>query len=169
LRELYKLVVCLYISFGSLFKFRRRIVITVRKATVADLPDVQRVAKALKVSGRPWCGWHTKRAVEPAIRAGQYFIAENGEKALGVMSLIVGRAKINIATIAVRRSSCGTGVGSRLISFAVARGKKLGKRRVVVETFSFYHVRRFYLRTGFRIRRAEPYRGAIWYEFERRI
>ena len=37
----------------------------IRKATFADFSEVQRIARVLKVPGRPWCDWHTKRMILP--------------------------------------------------------------------------------------------------------
>ncbi len=139
----------------------------IRKATLTDLPEMQNVAKVLKVPGRPWCDWHTKRSILPILTAGRYFVAEKDGRIVGIMSLInQPGATLEIGTLAVRRSRCREGVGSRLVQFAAAKAERIGKRKVSVGSFCFYGAKSFYLSLGFRIVFSGSYRGCRGHEFE---
>jgi len=137
----------------------------IRKATEGDVKAIQRVAYALKVSGVEWCDWHFLRVIRGTVREGRYYLAELDGKVIGIISLIRGRHRVEIGTLAVKRSFQGKGIGNKLVQFARSFARRCGAKLITVSSLIAYHAKQFYLRLGFRIRSFGLYHGRKWYEF----
>jgi N-acetylglutamate synthase-like GNAT family acetyltransferase len=140
--------------------------VRIRRATMDDIVEVQAVLQVLRKPEIPWADWHTRRDITPRLRDGRYYAAEIKGTIVAVMSLGMRPwHKLEIETLAVRRSCHGQGIGQRLVRFAESLAKRRGAKRVVVGSACIYGAGPFYRRMGFRVGTCGKYRGRKWYEY----
>jgi GNAT superfamily N-acetyltransferase len=146
-------------------------VVHIRKATPADLAAVQSAVSVLRIPDMPYCDWHTRREIRPAVAGGRYFIAEIDGKVAGAVSIDMHRRRheVEIETLAIKKSFQGKGLGRRLVSFAESFGKRRGATRATVGSFFAYGVKKFYLGLGYKVCDTWRYRDRRSYTFSRRL
>lgn len=143
----------------------------IRKAWMEDLAAVKGAVSVLRMPGMPFCDWHTLKEIRPAVAGGRYFIAEVGGKVAGAVSIDMHRRRheVEIATLAIKKSFQGQGLGRRLVSFAESFGKRRGATRATVGSFFAYGVKEFYLGLGYKVSDTWRYRNRRSYTFSRRL
>lgn len=124
----------------------------IRKADLGDVAAIKKIADLLFLD-IPGFVWTTEDYIRKQIEKGEYFIAQENNKAVGVMSLRDRNKMLYIETLAVAKEAQSKGVGSRLVEFA----KKFAKENnfEILRTTSFYEfdprVKDFWIKHGFRL------------------
>jgi len=137
----------------------------IRKARMADAQAIQRIARNIKLPGADWPDWHTLRVIRELISEGRYYVAEIAGEIVGILGILRRRYRVEIRTLAVKRSFSGQGIGGRLVKFALSLVRHFGLRWITAVMFAAFHVEQFYYHAGFRVRDMGYYCGRKWYEF----
>ena len=70
-------------------------------------------------------------------RGGEILLALDGDEPVGVVALVVmGEGSVELAKMGVRPAAQGRGAGRLLVAGAIAKARKMGMRRVYIETNS---------------------------------
>ena len=138
----------------------------IRKADPEDLEVIKEIADLLYIE-MPDFVWNAGDFIKKQIERGEYFVAEENGKAVGVISLRERNGMMYIETLAVSKDIQAKGFGSKLVEFAKQFARKNGF--VVLRTTSFYEygVKDYWLKQGFRLL-DEPgeYGGHKFHRFE---
>lgn len=138
----------------------------IRKAVLGDTKVIKKIADLLYLD-IPGFDWNKEDFIEGQIRKGEYYIAEEGEKAVGAMSLRERNGRLYIETLVVSKDIQSKGVGSMLVDFAKQFARENGFKILRTTSFYEYGVKDFYLKHGFRLL-PEPgeYGGHKFYRFQ---
>jgi GNAT superfamily N-acetyltransferase len=132
---------------------------------MADAKAIQRIARNIKLPGADWPDWHTLRIIRELISEGRYYVADIAGEIVGILGVARHRYRVEIRTLAVKRSFSGRGIGRRLVHFAASLAKRFGLRWITAVMFAAFHVERFYRNVGFRVKDMGYECGRKWYEF----
>ena len=132
---------------------------------MADAKAIQRIARNIKLPGADWPDWHTLRVIRELISEGRYYVAEIAHEVVGILGVARHRYRVEIRTLAVKRSFSGQGIGMRLVRFAASLARRFGLRWITACMFVAFHAEQFYYHAGFRIKEIGYYCGRKWYEF----
>lgn len=70
-------------------------------------------------------------------RGGEILLALDGDEPVGVVALaVMGEGSVELAKMGVRSAAQGKGAGRLLLAGAIAKARKMGMRRVYIETNS---------------------------------
>lgn len=70
-------------------------------------------------------------------RGGEILLALDGDEPVGVVALaVMGEGSVELAKMGVRPAAQGKGAGRLLLAGAIAKARKMGMRRVYIETNS---------------------------------
>ena len=126
---------------------------TLRKAELKDVPEIIEITKLLYLK-IPNFVWDDKDFIEKHLKRDEYFLAEENEKIMGVMSL---RQRQN-------------GLGTQFIEFAKKFTKEKGFDTLHVYSFVEYDRANFYLRKGFKmLDYSGYYQNHKYYCFETKV
>jgi amino-acid N-acetyltransferase len=131
--------------------------ITVRKATVSDVPAIQRLVN--DYAGQGVMLPRSLHSLYDNLR--DYFVAVAGEEVVGCGALHISWADLaEIRSLAVSPALRGSGIGARLVEEALGEARSLGVDRVFVLTFA----QDFFLRQGFALVDKSELPHKIWQE-----
>ena len=122
----------------------------IRPAETKDLKDIIEITKLLYLK-IPNFVWDDERFVVEHLEKGEYFLAEEEGKVVGVMSLRQRQNRMHIETLAVRDEFQSNGLGTTFIEFAKEFTKKKGLNVLHVYSFVEYDRKGFYLKKGFKM------------------
>jgi len=130
---------------------------TLRKATVSDVPQMQRLVNAWAKQGVMLP--RSLHSLYEHLR--DYLVAVDGERMVGCVSLHVTWEDLaEIRTLAVAPESHGQGVGRRLVEQALQDARDLGLTHIFVLTY----VPGFFARMGFAAANKADLPQKIWQE-----
>jgi GNAT superfamily N-acetyltransferase len=130
-----------------------------------DAKAIQKIARTIKLPGADWPDWHTLRVIRAMISEGRYYVAETAGDIVGILGVLRRRYRVEIRTLAVKRSFSGQGIGKKLVKFAASLAKRFGLRWITAVMFAAFHVKQFYYHAGFRVKDAGYEYRRKWYEF----
>ena len=122
----------------------------IRKATLADLSEVLRLAQLVKLGFKGFY-WHRYREVRYQICRRRYYVAMSGQRIVGILNLFPGRHAMDINLISVDSCYQGRGIGAKLVEFALDLAQQKNKKTLAVSSFKVYRVKEFYLHLGFKL------------------
>lgn len=122
----------------------------IRKANLEDLAAIKNIADLLYLD-IPGFNWNKEDFIKDQVEKGEYYIAEEGDKAVGAMSLRSRNNMLYIETLAVSKDIRSLGIGSGLVDFAKRFAREKGFIILRVTSFYEYGVKDFYLKHGFRL------------------
>lgn len=122
----------------------------IRKANLKDIRPIKEIADLLYLE-MPDFLWNTEGFIGKQIERGEYYVAEENGKAVGIMSLRDRNKILYIETLAVAKNSQSSGVGKKLIEFAKQFSKNNDFKILRTTSFYEYGVKDFYIRQGFRL------------------
>jgi len=141
----------------------------VRKANLEDIGAIKKIADLLYFE-MPDFVWNTGEFIEKQVGRGEYYVAEENGKVVGITSLRERNKMLYIETLAVAKDSQSSGLGKKLVEFARQFAK--GNNFEILRTTSFYEygVKDFWIKQGFRLL-GEPgeYGGHKFYRFELKL
>ena len=111
-----------------------------------------------------------KWILEEILKKNQY-VAKNGRDSIfGAMCFYAeikgSPGETYIETLAVKESEHNKGIGRMLVEFAKRKSEKEGSHMMVVDSFSVYNAKKFYLKCGFEMERKEMFLcGNRYYRF----
>jgi N-acetylglutamate synthase-like GNAT family acetyltransferase len=122
--------------------------INLRKAEIADKKNILEIISFLHLD-IPGFVWGDDKFIEKQIQSGEYFLAENDNNPIGIVSFKQRGAKMYIETLAVDEKYRSKGVGAKLINFAKNYTKEKGLNYLCACSFCEYKAEGFYLDQGF--------------------
>lgn len=140
--------------------------VQIRKARTEDLKRIVEIAKVLYLD-IPDFVWTTEDYIKKQIEKGEYFVAEEDSKIIGITSLRGRNRMLYIETLAVAKDIQAKGVGSKLVAFAKQFARENGFKILRTTSFYEYGVKDFYIKNGFQLL-DEPgqYSGHKFYRLE---
>ncbi|GEM_PF-4207333 len=123
----------------------------IRKATIRDLPIIQRIVKRELYLPIPGFHWHIKRNIAENIRGSQHFVAVKKGDIVGIIGFIFSKECSAIEMLAVVRRARGRGVGQQLVKFARRTARLRGNKLLTVCSFYEYRAEDFYRKAGFQL------------------
>ena len=138
----------------------------IRKALPEDIEMIAKIAQALYLN-IPDFVWTTEKFIINQIERGEYCLAEENGKIIGIVSLRERNGMLYIETLAVAKNIQSKGVGSRLVEFAKRFAKENNFKILRTTSFYEYGVKDFWIKQGFRLL-DEPgeYGGHKFYRLE---
>ena len=138
----------------------------IRKALPGDIEMIAKIAQALYLN-IPDFVWTTEKFIINQIERGEYCLAEENGKIIGIVSLRERNGMLYIETLAVAKNIQSKGVGSRLVEFAKRFAKENNFKILRTTSFYEYGVKDFWIKQGFRLL-DEPgeYGGHKFYRLE---
>jgi amino-acid N-acetyltransferase len=134
-----------------------RVPVTLRKATVADVPSMQKLINHLASQGLMLP--RSLHSLYEHIR--DYVVAEDDSLVVGCVALHVAWQDLaEVRSLVVADSHRGCGIGSMLVEAAFRSARELGIRRLFVLTF----VRDFFATFGFELADKAKMPHKIWQE-----
>ena len=122
--------------------------INLRKAEIGDKKSILEIINLLQLD-IPGFVWREDGFIEKQIKNGEYFLAENDSKPVGIVSLKQRGDKMYIETLAVDEKYRSRGVGAKIIKFARDYAKEKGLSSLCACSFCEYKAEGFYLNQGF--------------------
>ena len=138
----------------------------IRKANLGDAQKITEIAQVLYLD-IPDFVWAAPEFIKRQIERGEYYVAEENGRPVGVMSLRDRNGRLYIETLAVTEDIQSKGVGSELVEFAKQFAKENNFKILRTTSFYEYGVKDFYIKNGFRLL-DEPgeYNGRKFYRLE---
>ncbi len=138
----------------------------VRKAELKDFERITEIAALLYLE-IPDFVWNKKDYIEKQIKNGEYFVAEDNQNIVGIISLRERNSMLYIETLAVAKEKHGAGVGKELVEFAKSFARENDFKVLRTTSFYEYGVKDFYIKNGFELL-DEPgeYNGHRFYRLE---
>jgi len=141
----------------------------VLKANKVDLEAITNLNRLFHLDF-PWFRWDNPKWVEKEIKNGNCYIIKNEYGVIAAMCLRMLKEEGCIETIAVQENKQKSGVGRRLIEFAIDKSKISGKSKLTVESFCKYGVKEFYEKCGFVTKdKIETFNGHPYYCFSMKL
>ncbi len=122
----------------------------IRKANLEDAAAIKIIADLLYLD-IPGFNFNEESFIGDYIRRGEYYVAEENGKIIGIMSVRERDGRLYIETLAVAGDIQSKGVGSKLVEFAKQIAKESGFKILRVASFYEYGVKDFYIKHGFRL------------------
>lgn len=140
--------------------------INIRLATLIDLQEIKQIADLLYID-MPDFVWNTKEFIKEQIKKEEYYISEENEKIIGIISLRERNMMLYIETLAVAKNIQSSGIGKKLVEFARQFARENNFKVLRTTSFYEYGVKDFWIKQGFQLL-AEPgeYKGYKFYRFE---
>ncbi len=138
----------------------------IRKALPEDIEMIAKIAQALYLN-IPDFVWTTEKFIINQIERGEYYLAEENRKIIGITSLRERNGMLYIETLAVAKNIQSKGVGSGLVEFAKRFARENNFKILRTTSFYEYGVKDFWIKQGFRLL-DEPgeYNGHKFYRLE---
>lgn len=131
-----------------------------------DLKAIKEIADLLYLD-IPGFDWNNEDFIGNQIKRGEYYVAEDGGKVIGIVSLRERKERMYIETLAVAREAQSLGLGRQLVEFAKNFGRENNFKILRTTSFFEYGVKDFYLKNGFRLlSEAGEYGGHKFYRLE---
>jgi N-acetylglutamate synthase-like GNAT family acetyltransferase len=124
--------------------------VILRQAELKDKKEVLNIVNELSLN-IPHFVWNKEEFVDRQIQNKEYFVIEDNERLVGVMSLRQRSNRINIETLVIKKEFQSRGLGSKFIEFAKQFTKERGFSILHAYSFSEYHATDFYLKKGFKV------------------
>jgi N-acetylglutamate synthase-like GNAT family acetyltransferase len=138
----------------------------IKKAELKDKKNILEILNLLYIK-MPNFVWDKEEFVEKQINNGEYYIAQENENVVGVISFRNRNNKMHIETLAVAKGHQSNGVGSKLINFAKEYTEKNNLKILCAYAFYQYNTADFYLKNGFiLLKKYGKYEGNKYYCFE---
>ena len=140
--------------------------INIRLANLEDVKSIKQIADLLYIE-MPDFVWNTEEFIEKQVEKGEYYLAEEGGKALGIISLRERNKMLFIETLAVARAIQSSGIGKKLVEFAKQFARENNFKVLRTTSFYEYGVKDFWIKQGFRLL-DEPgeYKGHKFFRLE---
>lgn len=141
----------------------------IRQANLDDLAAIKEVADLLYIE-MPDFVWNTEEFIKKQIERGEYFVAEENDKIVGIVSLRERNKMLYIETLAVAKDIQSSGIGKKLIDFAKQFAKENNFKILRTTSFYEYGIKDFYIKQDFRLL-DEPgeYGGHKFYRLETKV
>lgn len=138
----------------------------IRHATLEDLKTIKETAGLLYIE-MPDFVWNTEEFIKGQIERGEYYVAEDEGKVVGIVSLRERNGMMYIETLAVAKTVQSSGIGSKLVEFAKEFSRKNNFKIMRTTSFYEYGIKDYWVKQGFRLL-DEPgeYSGHEFYRFE---
>ncbi|TSC74983.1 MAG: peptidyl-prolyl isomerase [Parcubacteria group bacterium Gr01-1014_30] len=121
----------------------------IRKALQKDRKNILKIIGALRLDV-PGFIWADEEFVKSQIKKGEYFVAEDRNQVVGVISLRKKADNIMyIETLAVAEKFRGRGIGTKLVEFAKSAAKEQKVQALRAYAFYEYETGDFYKKLGF--------------------
>ena len=141
----------------------------VRKAELKDKKDILAIVDLLYLD-IPDFVWNTNEFVTRQIVKGDYFLVEDREQTVGVVSFRQRQNRMYVATLAIAKSHQLAGVGTKLIEFAKHFTKERKLDTLYACAFYEYKNKDFYLNKGFSLLDSPgSYNNHKYHRFEMKI
>lgn len=122
----------------------------IRKANFEDAKVIAGIVQALFLD-IPDFVWTAEDYIGKQVERGEYFIAEENGKAVGVVSLRDRNRIMYIETLVVAKDAQSSGIGSKLVEFAKKFAEDKGFKILRATSFYEYGVKDFYIKNGFQL------------------
>lgn len=140
-----------------------------RKAESRDKETILKIVNCLHLD-MPNFVWGQNDFVARQIERGEYFVAEIGQKIIGVFSLRQRAKKMFIETLAIDKDYRRQGIGTEVVEFAKNYTKENGLDALCACAFCEYNSADFYLNLGFSLSdHLGDYDKHKYYQFELKI
>lgn len=141
----------------------------IKKAKLEDIAAIKSIANLLylDISG---FDWNKEDFIKSQIEKGEYYVAEENEKIIGITSLRDRNGRLYIETLAVAKDIQSSGLGKKLVEFAKQFARDNNFKILRTTSFYEYEVKDFWIKQGFRLL-DEPgeYGGHKFYRFQFRL
>lgn len=138
----------------------------IRVANLGDKKAILDIISLLYIN-MPGFVWNQDDFVTNQIQNKEYFVLEEDNKVVAIMSLRKRKNKVSIETLAVRKESQNRGLGSKLIEFAKKYAKEHGCKTLHAYSFAEYKAVNFYLKQSFEyFDRTGEYNGHAYDSFQ---
>jgi len=146
---------------------------SLRLAEKADVNDIHRISSVLTLD-IPGFIWDQKDYIEEGVAQGNYYVLELEGKVVAIISTFVvskwwffGRSKTGyIDALAVEPARQRSGLGKRLIDFAIGHAKETGATSLVVQSFEQFGLLDYYPRFGFKKVATRKFNSFPYYVFK---
>jgi N-acetylglutamate synthase-like GNAT family acetyltransferase len=142
------------------------------KAKLKDKQGIKEIANLLKIetmSDNDFV-WDKDDFIEKQINNGEYFIAIENNKIVGIMSFRQRQDIMYIETMAIIKEFQSKGIGTQFINYA--KKYTLEKNLTTLRAYAFYqyNTQKFYLKNGFTLlNKHGQYGKEKYYRFEMKI
>ncbi len=141
----------------------------IRQAKDNDKKHIMDIAGKLSLD-MPGFVWGQEDFIMRQIQAGEYFVVEEKDVIVGILSLRQTGKNIRIETLAIRDGFTSNGFGTQLLTFAKQYAKEKGFSMLQAYSFYEYNIKDFYLKQNFTLLEYRgQYQGHPYYCFEVRV
>ncbi len=138
----------------------------IRLANYSDIKAIKKIADLLFVE-MPDFIWNTEDFIKKQVEKGEYYVYEDEDRIIGIISLRERNGMLYIETLAVSKDIQSKGIGSKLVDFAKKFALENGFKIMRTTSFYEYGVKDFWIKHGFRLLdEAGEYGGHKFYRFQ---
>lgn len=142
------------------------------KAELKDKQGIKEIASLLKIDTMPDVDfvWDKDDFIEKQINNGEYFVAIENNKIVGIISFRIRQNIMYIETMAIVKEFQSKGIGTQFINFAKKFTQEKNLNILRAYTFYKYNTKEFYLKKGFTLLgNAGEYSKEKYHRFEMKI
>lgn len=142
------------------------------KAELKDKQGIKEIASLLKIENMSDNDfvWDKDNFIEKQINNGEYFVAKENDKIVGIMSFRQRQNIMYIETMAIIEEFQSKGIGTQFIDFAKKYTQDNNLNTLRAYTFYQYNTKEFYLKKGFTLLdKPGKYGGEKYHRFEIKI
>ena len=138
----------------------------IRNATLEDKDHIRELTNLLYLEMSEFV-WNTDEYITKQIERGEYFIAQENDAVVGIISFRVRESRMYIETLAVVKEFQSNNVGTELIAFAKQHTKEKGIQVLRACAFYEYGNDGFYKKQGFSLlEKPGVYKSRKFHRFE---
>ena len=143
--------------------------INIRLANQEDGGAIKKIADLLYLD-IPEFNWNKDDFIKGQIKKGEYYVAEENGKIIGITSLRDRNSRLYIETLAVAKDIQSSGIGKKLVEFTKQFAKENNFKIMRTTSFYEYGVKDFWIKQGFKLL-DEPgqYSGHEFYRLELKL